>query len=132
MSTKSRTTKNGAPGPIRPAMGPFDVEQSPARRAELNRNIEALNAQLELGNRGYFDVPTGHANGIKAAFEGAGNDEHRWHVAIVKANPTFTTLAFRADGEPEPPPGEPALALLAQVRAEVSKLLGSIPVPRTQ
>jgi hypothetical protein len=120
------------PSPIiRPALSPFDVELSPAAQIELQKNIEALNQELEKGNRGRFSVPLGHANAIKAAFEliDAAPGARRWHVAIVAVNPTFATLIFHADGEPEPTPGEPALVLLAQIRTEVAKLLGSIPVP---
>lgn len=90
------------PPVIRPALSPFDVELDEAHIASVAKEIEQLNVALAGGSRGYFDVPTGHANAIKANFEDArhAGDPRRWRVEIVSVNPTFAKIMFRADGDP--------------------------------
>lgn len=89
------------PEVIRPAMSPFDVELDPDHVASVAREIEALNKALAAGNRGYFDVPTGHANAIKCNFEAAvGKDGRRWRVEISSVNPTFAKIFFVTDHDP--------------------------------
>lgn len=86
---------------VRPAMSPFDVELDEAHLSSVAKEIEALNKALASGNRGYFDVPTGHANVIKANFENArGKDGRKWIVEITSVNPTFAKIWFRTDGDP--------------------------------
>lgn len=89
------------PDVIRPAMSPFDVELDAEHLASVAKEIEAINKALASGQRGYFNVPTGHANAIKHNFEAAtGGDGRRWHVEIVGVNPTFAKVVFRTDGDP--------------------------------
>ncbi len=96
------TSDSPAQAALRPAMAPFDVELDDAHMTSVAKEIDALNKALADGSRGFFDVPTGHANAIKHNFENAvGKDGRRWRVEIVSVNPTFAKVVFHADGDPQ-------------------------------
>lgn len=118
---------NGAsiatPPVLRQPMSPFDVRHDAATLKAIAEEIEQLNQYLATGKRGYVDVPLGHVNAIKAAFE---TTSPAWTVHIVRANPTFAQIWFQADGEPKVLHGEPALILLERARKMLAETLADL------
>lgn len=123
-----KPAKNQKP---RPALSPFQAEQ--ASSPDVAATIEAINVVLLAGRRGGINIPTGHANAVKAAFEGAGasdleHPERRWTVDLVAVTPMFATLNFRDPADPPMTTASAALFTIQQLRAEVEALRAMLAV----
>lgn len=123
----TKPAKNSKP---RPAFSPFQTETEGA--PEVAATIEALNKVLASGRRGGINIPTGHANAAKAAFEAACDPEHperRWDVTMVAVTPMFTTLNFRDPADPPPTTASGVLSTFQRLYAEIEALKAILVLP---
>ena len=116
----SRKTKNPIQTEPRPALSPFDVEDTPEAKEALAGTIGQIVTDFLAKGIRQLAIPTGQVNAVRAAFEAAATiaplgptAARRWHVEILKVSGLVTEIRFHTDDDPAA--GVPASAMLPVV-----------------